>query len=53
MGTIVSVIALAVAVIVVSVQLYRWHAEPGRFDLRDLLTDKGSQRLSLAKSGQC
>ena len=38
--------------LVIAVQVYRWHKVDDHFDLRDLLTDKGAQRLSLAKTGQ-
>lgn len=48
----ISAILLALATITVGVQLYRWHREPNGFDLRDLVTDQGSQRLSLARFGQ-
>ncbi len=48
----ISAILLVILTITVAVQLYRWHKEPGGFDLRDLLTDKGSNRLSLARTGQ-
>ena len=48
----VSAVLFAMGLCVVGVQLYRWHREPNGFDLRDLLTDKGSNRLSLARFGQ-
>jgi hypothetical protein len=48
----VSAILLALATITLAIQLYRWHMAPNGFDLRDLLTDKGSNRLSLARFGQ-
>lgn len=45
-------VLLLVLVVLLALQLRRWHRDDTRFDLRDLLTDKGSQRVSLSKFGQ-
>ena len=49
---VISAILFASGLCLVGLQLYRWHMQPNGFDLRDLLTDKGSNRLSLARFGQ-
>jgi hypothetical protein len=48
----ISVVFLVMGACVIGVQLYRWHAAENTFDLRDLITDQGSQRLSLSRFGQ-
>lgn len=46
-------IALLVLVAALVCQLGLWHRKRGdQFDLRDLVTDKGAQRVSLSKFGQ-